>query len=83
MVAGDTFTIAVAAGSGSYVAYDDANANGSDVAVGILVADCDASAGNTKAVMIARHAEVYSAKLTGADAAGLADLAALTILARS
>jgi hypothetical protein len=84
--AGDTAVIAVAiaAGSGSYVAYDDDGTDdGRQTAVGILTADCDATAGDTKAVMIARHAEVYGAKLTGADANGLADLAALHIYARS
>lgn len=84
--AGDTAVIAVAiaAGSGSYVAYDDDGTDdGRRTAVGILTADCDATGGDTKAVMIARQAEVYGAKLTGSDANGLADLAALHIYSRS
>jgi hypothetical protein len=70
--------------SGKYVAYDDAGTDdGRRTAVGILTADCDATGGDTLAVMITRLAEVYSAKLTGADANGLADLATRNILARS
>jgi hypothetical protein len=71
--------------SSKYIAYDDGAdpADGSETAAGILLYDCDATDGDQKAVMIARNAEVASAKLTGSDANGLADLAALTIIARA
>lgn len=90
--AGDTATIvvAIAAGSGECKAYDDDNTDGSDTAVGVLLAATDASSAAQEAVMIARLAEVSAAKLVWAatnDAndktAGLADLAALNIIARS
>lgn len=90
MVAGDSFTITVAAGSGEYVAYDDDNANGSDVAAGVLLYAVDATDAAQDAVAITRQAEVISSMLVWAstnDATdktnGLADLAARGIIARS
>jgi hypothetical protein len=90
--AGDTatITVAIAAGSGKLKPYDDDNTDGSDVAVGILLSGVDATDAEQKAVMIARNAEVATDKLVWASSndandktAGLADLAALNILARS
>jgi hypothetical protein len=90
MVAGDLFAITVASGAGTYKVYDDDNTDGSDVAAGVLFAGVDASSAAQDAVIIARLAEVDAAQLIwGADndagdkTAGLADLAALNIIARS
>lgn len=68
--------------SGKYTAYANGAADGSEVAAGILYAPVDASAGDALGVMIARHAEVAAASLTGLDSPGTADLAALQIIAR-
>lgn len=75
--------------SGKYTAYDDDNVDGSQTAAGILYAAVDASGGDAKGVIIARHAEVSTDLLTWAgtnDAgditAGKADLAALDIILR-
>lgn len=56
--------------------------DGSQTAIGILGEGVDASAADQKAVMIARHCEVFADKLTGATAAALAQLANLNIIAR-
>lgn len=80
--AGDQFVITVAAGSGKYKAYNDANTDGSEVAAAILYAGMDATAADAAAVVIARDAEVVNAYLTGIDAAGSADLAARGIIVR-
>ena len=75
--------------SGKYTAYDDDNADGSQAAAGILYDAVDASAADKAGVIIARHAEVITAKLTfagtndaGDITAGKADLAALDIILR-
>jgi hypothetical protein len=68
---------------GKYAAYNDALSDGTETAVGILLYDADATDADQNAVMIARLAEVESAHLTGSDANGLADLAALNIIARA
>ena len=88
-VAGDRFTITVAAGSGKYKEYNPANTDGSQIAVAILYAAVDATAADTEGVVIARHAEVNAAELiwfSGADAnqkaAGLAQLKTHDIVAR-
>lgn len=81
-VAGDQFTITVAAGSGKYKAYDASNTDGSQVAAGVLYAAVADSASDQNAVIIARHAEVTASLLTGADTAGKAQLAALGIICR-
>ena len=89
-VAGDRFTITVAAGSGKYVAYDNDADDGSNVAAGILYAAVDASSADAEGVAILRGpAVVNQAELvwdSGQDAtaqtAGLADLKALNIIAR-
>lgn len=89
-VAGDGFTITIGAGDGKYVAYDDDNPDGSDTAAGILYAAVDATSADQDAVLIARLAEVASGLLVwaatndaGDQAAGLVDLAARNIVARS
>lgn len=89
-VAGDGFDIVIGAGDGTYVAYDDDNTDGADVAGGILFGSCNATSAKQDAVAIVRLAEVATDLLVWAatnDAndktAGLADLAALNILARS
>jgi len=89
-VAGDGFDIVVAAGDGKYVAYDDDSTDGSDVAAGILIYPVDATSADQDAVIIARLAEIDSARLVWAatnDAndktAGLADLATATVIART
>lgn len=71
--------------SGKYVAYNDGAATGEEVAVAVLYADCDASAADVEATVVARDAEVSAAKLVwgAADsAAGTIDLAAANIVAR-
>ena len=89
-VAGDGFDIVIGAGDGTYVAYDDDNTDGADVVAGILFGSCNATSAKQDAVAIVRLAEVATDILVWAatnDAndktAGLADLAALNILARS
>lgn len=88
-VAGDRFTITVAAGSGKYKEYNPANTDGSQTAVAILYAAVDVTAADTEGVVIARHAEVNAAELvwfSGADAGqksvGLAQLKPNDIVAR-
>lgn len=87
--AGDAFTITVAPGSGRYKAWDPEAADGSDVVAGVLYGRTDATSAPVKAVGILRQAEVVRGQLVWFDdatdndkAAGIAQLAALTILAR-
>lgn len=75
--------------SGKYIAYDDDNVDGSEVAAGILYAAVDAAGADKKGVIIARHAEVVDALLTwastndaGDKTAGKVDLRALGIILR-
>lgn len=75
--------------SSKFIAYDDDNADGSQTAAGILYEAVDASAGDKKGVIVARHAEVDTSLLTfvgtndaGDITAGKADLAALQIILR-
>lgn len=88
-VAGDSFTLTVAAGSGKFAEYDPAAIDGTQVAAGILHAATDASLADAAGVITARDAEVNAAELVwktglnaGQQAAGLADLAGIGILAR-
>lgn len=74
--------------SGKYAGYDDGLVDGTEVAVAVLYADCDASTADQEAVVIFRDAEVSDAKLVWVDevndkAAGLVDLAAVGIVSRS
>jgi hypothetical protein len=69
--------------SGKYVAYDDDGTDdGRRTAAGILYAGVDATSADAAAVMIARHAEVVEAALTGIDAAGKVELATAQIIFR-
>ena len=76
--------------SGKYAAYDNTDNTGVEAAAGILLADVDASAADKVGVVLLRGPSVVSkAGLTwhanndaAAKTAGLADLAALSIIAR-
>lgn len=88
-VAGDGFVIDVT-GTYKFKQYDPADADGQEVPAGILLAECDASAGDKPCVVFARDAEVNINDLIwydGADAAGktigLAGLAKLGIIGRA
>lgn len=87
-VAGDGFDIVVAAGSGKWTGYDDANTDGSQVAAGILMQAVDASEDDVHATAIIRLAEVKKDMLqwiTGVDGTAktkaYADLLAVNIVA--
>lgn len=69
--------------SSKYAAYDDAADDGTETAAAILLSAVDTASADQKAAVIVRDAEIMSAELTGSDANGLADLAALNIIARS
>lgn len=74
--------------SGKYKNYDNQAVDGSQAAAGILYDNCDATAGDTPAVIINMDAEVNGNLLawgteTGSDeTAGIADLLALGIKIR-
>ncbi|QRQ86255.1 head decoration protein [Cupriavidus oxalaticus] len=68
--------------SGKYVAYNNAAADGSEVAAAVLYAGAPDLAVDQQAVVIARQAEVIEAELTGLDATAKADLAAVGIIVR-
>lgn len=68
--------------SGEYAPYNDGAADGTETAAAILYASVADSASVQSAVGVARHAEVIGSMLTGNDANGTADLAALDILVR-
>ena len=77
--------------SGKIAVYDNAAGNGTETAIGVLIADVDASAADTAGVIIARHAIVVDqAKLVwkaamsdGDKNAGITELKAAGILART
>lgn len=89
---GETFVVTVtepAAGSGQIVMHDPEALNGSQTAYGVITSDVTTAAGETaKAVVIARDAEVISARLVWDDqdatekAAALATLALAGVIAR-
>lgn len=79
---GDGFSIAVDAGVGTYAAYNPAGTNGTEVAAAILYAAAPISATTQKATVVVRDAEVDESLLTGLDATGKTDLAALGIVMR-
>lgn len=70
------------AASGEYAPYNPAGLDGSETVTAILYAAAPASAATQPVAVIARDAEVASAKLTGLDAAATADLLALGIIVR-
>ncbi len=88
-VAGDSFTITVAAGSGKVKEYDPASTDGSAVVAGVLHDAVDASAADKPGVMLVRGPAIVTAAelewFAGADAnqkaAGIAQLKTLGILA--
>jgi hypothetical protein len=67
---------------GQCVAYNNTADDGSQTAIGILYAAVPNESVAQKATIIARSAEVLGAELTGLDAPGTADLAALGIIVR-
>ncbi|MEP6587144.1 MAG: head decoration protein [Polaromonas sp.] len=79
-VAGDEFTVTVAAGSGKYVAYTANGAAGQADAV--LYNWLPALTGDAKAVAFVRHAELNRFELTGLDAAAQADLTRTGLIVR-
>ncbi|MEY3746870.1 MAG: hypothetical protein RL194_329 [Pseudomonadota bacterium] len=88
-IAGDGFDIVVAAGSGSYTAYDDGLANGAQVAVAVLAQSVDATSSAVSATAIVRLAEVKKDALqwhtdvdSTAKSKAYADLALVNIVAR-
>lgn len=68
--------------SGKYVAYANGAADGSEVAAAIACYAVPDSATDQKATVIARHAEVTEAELTGLDTPARADLLAIGIVVR-
>lgn len=80
---GDSFTLAVNANLGEYVAYDDAGTDdGRRTASAILYGPVDATDTDVLAAGIVRDAEVTERLLTGLDINGAADLTALGIVIR-
>lgn len=81
--------VGVITASGKYAVYDDAAGDGTETAAGILAYDTDASAADVQAVVISRDAEVnadelgWNGQAQPAIDAGVADLAALGIVART
>lgn len=65
-----------------YIKYSNGASDGSQTVAGILYNELAPVAGDIKATIIANDAEVIGAKLTGSDAPGLVDLAALRIKVR-
>lgn len=62
-IVGDKFTVTIASGSLKCVGIDNTAVNGSQDAYGVLIADCDATDADTKAVAIVRNARVVEANL--------------------
>lgn len=82
-VADDSYSIAVNAGIGEWVAYDDDGTNdGRRAATGVLYESVDATESDAHAVAHVRDCELSEAELTGLDAAGKADLLALGVIVR-
>lgn len=74
---------------GAYAHFDNDASDGTQTAMGILIAPCDASDGAVEAAIIARDAEVLGEELVWADsedetdiAAGITELASLGIIVR-
>lgn len=82
-IVGDAFIVAVNAGLGEYVPYDDDGANdGRRTAAGILYAAVDATSQDAPAVAHVRDCEVDANELEGLDDNAVADLLALGIIVR-
>ena len=83
-IVGDSWSIAVNAGIGEWVPYDDDGLNdGRRAASGLLYGPVDATEADVKATCIARNAEVSAELLVGLDEAAKVDLLALGIVVRS
>lgn len=79
----DSWSIAVNAGIGEWVAYDDDGTNdGRRAATGVLYEAVDATEQDAHAVAHVRDCELSAAELTGLDDNGKADLLALGIIVR-
>jgi hypothetical protein len=88
-VAGDKFTVVVAAGSGKYTSYLPTAVDGSGVVAGVLYQNTNATSADVKGTVVTRQAEVNASELKwdatvtgGALTTGIAGLAALGIIAR-
>lgn len=68
--------------SGKYTAYSNAASDGTEVAAAVLYTPVADSASDQTATVIIRQAEVANARLTGIDANGKTDLAAIGIIVR-
>lgn len=68
--------------SGKFTAYNNAATDGSQVAIAINCAAVPDLTTDQHATVISRQAEVMASLLTGLDAAGRADLAAVGIIVR-
>jgi Bacteriophage lambda head decoration protein D len=68
--------------SGKYIKYLNGASDGSQAVAAILWNELDPVAGDIKATVFVRDCEVIGAKLTGSDAPGLVDMAALGIIVR-
>lgn len=88
-VAGDGFTITIAAGDGLYVPYDDDNLDGSNVAAAIALESVDATSANVTCATLFRNAEYKADILQWASTndandktAGIADMATKNLIGR-
>lgn len=86
---GSMFVVGKVTASGKYAQYDNAAADGTQAAAGVLIGATDASAADAKGVILARDAEVdydtlqWKAAMSQNDKdAGVVDLTALGIIVR-
>src|SRR6516165_3811206 len=86
---GAMFVVGKITASGKYKEYDNALADGSQTAAGVLIGAVDASAADKKGAILARYAEVdydllqWKAAMSQGDKdAGVVDLAAIGIIVR-
>lgn len=83
-VAGDSFTITVAAGSGKYVQLDDTAVNGAEIPAGLLLLDTTAANGTDAAgVAIVRHAAVSDSGITWPSTADANEIAAAVAILKT
>lgn len=68
--------------TGHYVPYDDALEDGGETAAAVLYEAKEASDAVQQAGAVVRDAELIGSKLTGLDAAGATDLAAVGLIVR-
>jgi hypothetical protein len=68
--------------TGRYIKYLNGASDGSQTVAAVLWNELDPVAGDIKATVFVRDCEVLGSKLTGSDAPGLVDLAALGIIVR-